>query len=300
MAVAYKDLLDPANLTRIENYALMAKAAVEGFLSGMHRSVYHGFGTEFLQYRNYVPGEDLKSLDWKVYAKRNELVTKVFQEETSMNCYFVVDASASHEYRGERAAVTKLRYACMVAACLAYLATRQGDNIALFAYQDSIVEALEPGHRNSQLLRFLQVLTRLKPEGQANHEKLLESITHRMRSRGLVVYLSDMLEAENILPRQLENLRFQHCDCLALQILDPDEKDLPHGYPVRYIDSESGREVTTFADTVRESYEKSMNQFLNDLKTGFSHAQVEYTPLLTTHHLGHALGQYLHKREAIN
>lgn len=300
MTVAYKDLLDPAHLTRIENYALMAKAAVEGFLSGMHRSIFHGFGTEFLQYRNYVPGEDLKYLDWKVFAKRDELVTKVFQEETSMNCYFVVDASASHHYQGERAACSKLRYACMIAASLAYLATRQGDNIALFAYQDSIVEAIEPGHRNSQLLRFLQALTRLKPEGQANHERLLESITHHMRSRGLVVYLSDMLEAEDTLPRMLQNLRFQHCDCLALQILDPDEKDLPHGYPVRYIDSETGKEVTTFADTVREGYEKSMQEFLEDLKTGFRRAQVDYTPLLTTDHLGHALGQYLHKRESIN
>lgn len=299
MAVAYKELLDPAHLTRIENYALMARAAVEGFLSGMHRSVFHGFGTEFLQYRNYVPGEDLKYLDWKVYAKRDELVTKVYQEETSMNCYFVIDASASHHYQGERAACSKLRYACMIAASLAYLATRQGDNIALFAYQDSIVEALEPGHRSGQLHRFLQALTRLKPEGPANHERLLQSITHHMRNRGLVVYLSDMLEAEEMLPRMLQSLRFQHCDCLALQILDPDELDLPHAYPVRYIDSETGKEVTTFAETVREGYEQSMAKFMEDLKSGFRRAQVEYTPLLTTDHLGHALSQYLHSRESI-
>ena len=299
MAVAYKDLLDPAHLTRIENYALMAKAAVEGFLSGMHRSVFHGFGTEFLQYRNYVPGEDLKYLDWKVYAKRDELVTKVYQEETSMNCYFVVDASASHHYQGERAACSKLRYACMIAASLAYLATRQGDNISLFAYQDTIVEALEPGHRNGQLHRFLQALSRLKPEGQANHERLLQSITHHMRNRGLVVSLSDMLEAEDTLPRLLRNLRFQHCDCLALQILDPDERDLPHGYPVRYIDSETEKEVTTFADTVRDGYQSSMDQFMSDLKAGFRRAQVDYKSLLTTDHLGHALSQYLHHRESI-
>jgi uncharacterized protein (DUF58 family) len=281
MPVAYKDLLDPANLTRIENYALMAKAAVEGFLSGMHRSVFHGFGTEFLQYRNYVPGEDLKYLDWKVYAKRDELVTKVFQEETSMNCYFVVDASASHNYQGDRAACTKLRYACMIAASLAYLATRQGDNISLFAYQDTIVEALEPGHRNGQLHRFLQALTRLKPEGQANHERLLKSITHHMRNRGLVVYLSDMLEAEETLPRLLQNLRFQHCDCLALQILDPDERDLPHSYPVRYIDSESNKEVTSFADSVRDGYRESMDKFMEDLKSGRRSITSLYLPPIT-------------------
>ncbi len=299
MAIAYKDLLDPAHLSQIENYALMAKAAVEGFLSGMHRSLFHGFGTEFLQYRNYVAGEDLKYLDWKVFAKRDKLVTKVYQEETSMNVYFVVDASASHHYQGERAACTKLRYTCMIAASLAYLATRQGDNIALFAYQDSVVEAIEPGHRSGQLVRFLQALSRLHPAGGADHDRLLQSITHHMRSRGLVIYLSDMLEAEHSLPRQLRALRFQHCNCLAIQILDPDERDLPHAYPIRYVDSETAAEVTSFADTIRSQYRDSMDSYLDGLKGSFRNAQVEYLSLLTTDHLGHALGKYLNKRGAI-
>ena len=299
MPTAYKELLDPAHLSQIENYLLMAKAAVEGFLSGMHRSVYHGYGAEFQQYRNYVPGEDLKYLDWNVFAKRDQLVTKVYQEETSMNVYFVVDASASHHYQGERAACSKLRYACMIAASLAYLASRQGDNIALYAYQDSIVEAIEPGHRSGQLARLLQALSRLRAAGGADHDGLLQSLTHHMRNRGLVIYLSDMLEAEESLPRQLRALRFRHCDCLAIQVLDPDERDLPHNYPVRYVDSETEADVTTFADTIRPQYQASMDAYQDDLKTAFGRAQVEHLPLLTTDHLGHALGKFLNKREAI-
>ena len=124
-------------------------------------------------------------------------------------------------------------------------------------------------------------------------------MTHHMRSRGLVVYLSDMLEAEETLPRMLQNLRFQHCDVLALQILDPDERDLPHGYPVRYIDSETEKEVVASADAVRGEYEKSMDQFMDDLKNGYRRAQVDYKPLITTDHLGHALSQYLHHRESL-
>ncbi len=300
MAVAYKDLLDPAHLSGMGNYALMAKAAVEGFLSGMHRSVFHGSGTEFLQYRNYVPGEDLKYLDWKVYAKRDELVTKVFEEETSMNVYFVVDASASHAYQGERAACSKLKYMNMIAASLAYLATRQGDNISLFAYQEHLAEALEPGHRSGQLHRFLQALTRLEATGKADHEKMLKGVTHHMRSRGLVIYLSDMLEAEDTLPRLLRTLRHQHCDCLAIQVLDPDEKDLPHGYPIRYVDAESGAEVTTFAGSIREDYQSGMDAFLESLKNGYRQSQVDYLPLVTTDHLGRALGSYLNKRESMS
>ena len=127
----------------------------------------------------------------------------------------------------------------MIAASLAYLASRQGDNIALFAYRDSIVEAIEPGHRSGQLARLLQALSRLRPAGGADHDGLLQSITLHMRNRGLVIYLSDMLEAEESLPRQLSALQFRHCDCLAIQVLDPDERDLPHHYPVRYVDSET-------------------------------------------------------------
>lgn len=298
MARAYQEYLDPAYLSSLDNLSLMARTAVEGFLSGMHRSVYHGFGTEFLQYRNYVPGEDLKYLDWKVFARRDALMTKVYQEETSMNVYFVVDASASHRYRGDRAPCNKLHYASMVAACLAYLATRQGDNIALFAYQDHIVEALEPGHRTGQLNRFLQALTRLKAEGRAEHGAHLKTIRHHMRNRGLVVYISDMLEAEDELPEALKTLRLHHCDCLAIQVLDPDERDLPHVFPARYQDAESGEEVTTFAGGIREDYQTRMNDYLSELRIRYREAQVDYIELSTTDHLGHALGRYLNHRES--
>jgi len=298
VAVAYQDYLDPAYLSSLDNLALLARTAVEGFLSGMHRSVYHGFGTEFLQYRNYVPGEDLKYLDWKVYARRDALMTKVYQEETSMNVYFVVDASASHRYRGERASCSKLHYANMLAASLAYLATRQGDNIALYAYQDRIVEAVEPGHRNGQLHRFLQSLSRLEARGQADHRGHLNTILHHMRNRGLVVYISDMLESEDDLPEQLKTLRLHHCDCLAIQVLDPDERDLPHAFPARYRDAESGAEVTTFAGGIREQYQERMQQFLKRLNRGFRDAQVDYLSLSTTDHLGFALGRYLSHRES--
>jgi len=298
VARAFQEYLDPAYLSSLDNLSLMARTAVEGFLSGMHRSVYHGFGTEFLQYRNYVPGEDLKYLDWKVYARRDTLMTKVYQEETSMNVYFVVDASASHRYRGERAACSKLHYASMVAASLAYLATRQGDNIALFAYQDHVVEALEPGRRNGQLNRFLQALTRLTADGRADHRGHLNKILHHMRNRGLVIYISDMLEAEDELPEALKTLRLHHCDCLAVQVLDPDEQDLPHAFPARYQDAESGEELTTFAGGIREDYQSQMSEYQSLLKSRFRDAQVDYIQLSTTDNLGLALGRYLSHRES--
>lgn len=296
MPTPVKDLLDPAHLSQIANMQLLARTAVEGFLSGMHRSVFHGFGTEFLQYRNYTPGEDLKYLDWKVLARSDKLYTKVYQEETNMNCTVLLDCSGSMDYAGERAPCTKFRYAAMIAACIAYLAGRQGDNVGLFAYSDELLEAVEPGHRSGQLSRVMHALSRLQPHGAAAHQRTLDNLTHPFKHRGIVILISDMLEAENELPRLLRNFRFRHCDVIALQVLDPDELDLPQPKVTRFHDMEAGKEVVAWPQSVREQYQGKMDQFLADLKTGFFKSQVDYLQLSSTDSLGLALAQYLHHR----
>ncbi|MGE9294153.1 MAG: DUF58 domain-containing protein [Puniceicoccales bacterium] len=299
MPPSVHDLLDPAHLAQLGNYALMARSAVEGFLSGMHRSLFHGFGTEFLQYRDYTPGADLKYLDWKLLARSDRLYTKVYQEETNMNVQLVLDASASLDYQGSRAACTKFRYACITAACLAYLATRQGDNVGLFAYNDTLREAIPCGHRAGQLERVLQALTRLQPEGSANHEAMLQLFGNQLRQRSVVIFLSDMLEGESVLPELLKHFRLRHCDTLAVQVLDPDELDLPMEGVARFKDSESGREVISWAESTRETYKSQMSDFREALTTGFNRSQVDLLSLTTHKSLGYALARYLHHREAI-
>ncbi|GHB97603.1 DUF58 domain-containing protein [Cerasicoccus arenae] len=296
MSTTVKDLLDPSHLTQIANMQLLARTAVEGFLSGMHRSVFHGFGTEFLQYRNYTPGEDLKYIDWKVVARTDKLYTKVYQEETNMNCTVLLDCSGSMDYQGSRASCTKFRYAAMVAACIAYLAGRQGDNVGLFAYSDELLEAVEPGHRAGQLSRVMHALARLKPHGAAAHQRTLDNLTHPFKHRGIVILISDMLEAEDQLPRLLRNFRFRHCDVIALQVLDPDELDLPQPQVTRFRDLEAGKEVVAWPSSVRTQYTERMNEFLANLRTGFSKSQVDYLRLQSTDSLGLALAQYLHHR----
>lgn len=299
MATSAHQLLDPAHLAQLGNYALLARSAVEGFLSGMHRSLFHGFGTEFLQYRDYTPGADLKYLDWKLLARSDRLYTKVYQEETNMNVYLVLDASASMDYRGERAACTKFRYACMIAACLAYMASRQGDNVGLFAYGDSLREIIPPGHRGGQLERILQALSRLKLEGAAEHDKMLQVFGNQLRHRGIVILLSDMLEGEIVLPEQLKRYRLRHCDTLALQVLDPDELDLPETGVARFRDIETGREVITWPEATRENYKSLMGDFQETLRKGFADGQVDHLRLTTDESLGYALARYLHHREAM-
>lgn len=293
------DLLSPATLARIDNYSLLAKTAVEGFLSGIHRSLSHGTGGEFLQYRNYTPGDDLKYVDWKVYSRQNKFHTKVFREETNMNLSLVLDASASLDYQGSRASCGKWRYAAMVAACLAYMAGRQGDNVGLYIYNDRVVQALDPSRSSGQLQRIFGSLTRQKPDHAADHPRAWNYLTGHFRSRGLVVFLSDFLEADNVLPPLLKRLRFAHHDCLAIQVLDPDELDLPFDQSTEFIDAEKGRRLDTYPASVRADYIRAMNDFLARLSQSMTNSQVDFLRLVTSESLAHSLATYLHKRDSL-
>ena len=291
-----QDLLNPAWLAEIEDYSLLSRLVVEGLLPGLHRSLRHGRGSEFFQYRTYVPGEDLKLIDWKVYAKRGELLSKTYQEDTNVNIYLVIDGSGSMGYQGDRSACNKLRYASMAAACIAYLANRQGDRVGLFAYGDEIQEWLPPRSGSGHLERLFQGLTRLTSSGASNHRTSWEVLTRALPGRGLVIFLSDCLEAEDELP---ELLRFAHSpcyDCLCLQILDPDELDLPHAEALLFEDMEDGRQTPSHPDATRERYITEMEDYRNELSDNLSVVGVEFDSLTTHSDLGLALRKFLHNR----
>ncbi|MCD8483609.1 MAG: DUF58 domain-containing protein [Verrucomicrobia bacterium] len=290
-------LLDPEHLHRIAPLPLMARTAVEGFLSGMHRSVFHGFGAEFLHYRTYTQGEDLKYVDWKLYARRDKVYTKVFEEETNMNVYLVVDCSGSMGYKGMSAACDKLRYCVMLAACFAYLASKQGDNVSLLSYADQVNTFLPPAHRGQQLHRLLLQLNNLKAGGSAHHERAFDFLETQTSTRGLVILLSDMLEGEHALPARLKRLRMMHCDCIAIQILDPEEINLPRHNGARFQDIENGGELLTNPATIADRYDLSMQQFLTATQQAFHREQVDFRMLTSSHNLGLALAAYLNRRE---
>src|SRR5690625_1665804 len=299
MTTSAADLLSPATLARIDNYSLLAKTAVEGYLSGIHRSLSHGTGGEFFQYRNYTPGDDLKYVDWKVFSRQNKFHTKVFREETNMNLSLVLDASGSLDYQGKRSPCGKWRSAAMIAASLAFLASRQGDNVGPHSYSDRILEAIDPSRSQDQLQRIFAALARQKPHGKADHPHAWNYLIGNLRRRGLVVFLSDFLDAENILPPLLKRLRFAHHDCLAFQILDPDELDLPFDRSTEFIDRETGRRIDTFPASIREEYERGMNKFLKNLSDAMTDAQVDFLRLTSSESLAGALASHLHKRESL-
>lgn len=291
--------LDPRVLARIDNYALLARTVVEGFVSGLHRSLFHGFGSEFVQYRNYSPGDDLKHVDWKIYARHHRFQIKMYQEETNTNCYIVLDCSASMAYQGRRSAVSKLHYAKMLAASLAYMVSRQGDNVGFFAYNDRILEAIKPGHRHEQLYRILTALHRLEAAGACDHQSVLSYLGEAFNRRGLVVYITDCLDADESLYKSLRLFRAAHHDCVLMHILDRDEVDFDFGGTVRFVDAESDGEIVTAPARVRERYLENLQAFLADVTRFAARNDLDYHRFISDEPLSGGLAAYLNRRESL-
>lgn len=293
------EILNPATLASLDNYQLLAKVVVEGFMAGLHRSVYRGVGSEFLQYRDYVPGDDTKYLDWKVYGKSDRFYTKVFQEETNFDCALVLDASGSMGYKGKDALCSKLRYGAMISACLAHLAARQGDNVGFFAYNNQFVSHIPPGNRSGNLRRIFSDLSVLKSAGNAEHDKHLGRLSELLRRRGLVVIISDFLDCDDSINLVLKRLRFSGHECVAFQILDHDEVHFPFDNTIRFEDSESGTQIVTAPANVRRDYQRAMSDYQENLGETFRKAQIDFRTFTTSHDLGDALAAYLYHRRGV-
>ena len=293
VATTNTELLDPAHLSRIEDFSLLAKVVVDGAMPGIHRSLRQGRGTEFYQYRPYDPGEDLKVVDWKVYAKREELVAKTFQEDTNFNLFLVLDTSASMAYQGEASSCTKLHYASMLAACFAYLAYRQGDRVGLFAYGQEVQQWIRPKSGHAHFGRVVNALAQLQAGGVNKHEAMWDQLVGNMPGRSTVVFLSDFLEAEDILPERLRFALSSRYEALCLQVLDREEENLPSGDALRFVEMEGTREVSTSPEVIRDEFSNRMNEFKDTLERNLSSVSAEFESLYTDQDLGHALRRFL-------
>ena len=184
--------LDPKLLQRLARLPLIAKTIVEGFLTGLHVSPYHGFSAEFAQYRQYIPGDDLRHLDWRVFARTDRYYVKQYEEDTNLNCYFLLDVSGSMSYRPD--VLTKLEYASFLVASLAYMQMKQRDNTGLYAFNEKFVQVIPPKNGQRHLAGFMHVLESLRGEGTAQVGAMVLSAAENFRRRGLVILISDLYD----------------------------------------------------------------------------------------------------------
>ena len=287
--------LDPAVIARLGTMELKARTVVEGFLSGLHRSPYKGFSVEFAEYRQYMPGDDLSTLDWKVYARSDRHYVKKYEEETNVECHVLLDVSASMSYRG-RAPMSKLEYGCVLAASLAFLMNRQRDATGLIAFDDRIRFRLPAGARRGHLHALLLALERMEPGSRSDVARPLHQLAEALLKRGLVVLISDLLDDPEPAIKGLRHLKFRGTDVIVFQLLDPDELTFPFRGASRFRDLESAEEVVAEPSTIRRAYLRELAGLTLRLDRDLRGAGIDYVQLDTSQPLDFALLAYLATR----
>ena len=286
--------LDPAVLARLGTLELKARTVVEGFLSGLHRSPFKGFSVEFAEYRQYMPGDDLSTIDWKVYARSDRYYVKKFEEETNLNCHLLVDVSASMGYGS--AGVTKLQYASMLAGSLAFLMQRQRDAVGLTTFDDSIVAMIPPSGRSSHLRSILATLDRATLGAKTDVAKPLHMLADAIAKRGMVILISDLLDEPGSVIEGLRHFRFRGTDVIVFHVMDPAELTCPFTQASRFRDLEGGGELMAVPSVVREQYLEEMNGAIDRYKRELGGAGIDYRVLDTSAPLEFALMSYLSTR----
>ena len=286
--------LRPDVLAQVARFDLKAKFLIEGFLSGLHRSPFKGFSSEFSDYRRYVPGDDPKIIDWKVYARTNRYYVKRFQAETNMECRLVVDASGSMGYG--TGSVTKLEYATYMAAALAYLMVTQQDAVGLIVFGGDVRQVVPPKSKRTHVFRLLQILSQVRAAGQADLGRMLHRVAELVSKRSLVVVLSDLLDEPEPILDGLHHLRFRGHDVVVFHILDEAEATFPFHRMTRFEDIETPQSLTADARGLRESYLRELEAFIERFRADLLAHRIDYMQVDTSTTFDKALLAYLVRR----
>lgn len=294
--VDYHQYLRPEYVATFSSLEIRARMIVEGFIAGLHRSPSHGFSVEFAQHRQYMPGDDLRHLDWKVLGRTDRYHVRQFEEETNLRAWLVLDASSSMGYASE-GNVTKFEYAISLAAAVTFLLLRQRDAVGSAIYDTRLHSLIPPSSRSSALHQILGSLSRALPEeteGRATGTvDSLRDLAERIRRPGLTIVLSDFLdEPENVLTA-LRSLRHRRGDVLAVQILDPRERTFDFGTERTFRDMETGREISTQPQLIRKAYRDAMETFTDTIRRGCREHGIHFTQLDTTTPFDRGLAEIL-------
>ncbi len=281
-------------MARLATLELKARTVVEGFIAGLHRSPFKGFSVEFAEYRQYIPGDDLSTMDWKVYARSDRHYVKKFEEETNVHCQLLVDVSGSMSY-GSRG-ISKFEYSACLAASLAYLMNRQRDGVGLVAFSDHIVDALPSSTKPGHLRSLLVTLDRLRVGSQTDVGRPLHRLADTLTKRGMVVLISDLLDDPASVIRGLKHFQYRGSDVLVFHVLDPAELEFPFDGPTRFEDLETGDEVIAVPAAVREQYLKQINSLIDRYRRELGAGGIDYQLLDTSQPLEMALLAYLSTR----
>jgi uncharacterized protein (DUF58 family) len=294
----YRKYLQPDVVARLANMELVARLVVEGFITGLHKSPYHGFSVEFAEHRQYMPGDEIKHIDWKIYGKTDRYYIKQFEEETNLKSYIVVDASKSMSFAsGGR--MSKLEYALTIAAALSHLMVQQRDAVGLTIYDESVRLFMPPHATKSYLKQILRTLETTEPGNRTSTADSLHQVAERIKRRGLVIILSDLMDKPQEVMTAIRHFRHKKNEVIVMQVLDPLERSFDFGRDAVFRDLETNEELTTQPWHIRKAYQDGMRKFLDTYKKECREHDVDYVLLDTGTPFDTALFEYLHTRQRI-
>ena len=300
MAVKEDDprrFLHPETIARISRLDLRARHVVEGFISGMHKSPFFGHSVEFVQHREYVPGDDLRHLDWKVWSKTDRYYIKQYEEETNLRSTIVVDVSESMHYG--RGALNKYNYACTIAACLGYLLLRQQDSVGLITFDDKVRQTVPARSQQTHIDALVQAMHISRPQAKTDIESIMRRVAETIGSRGMIILVSDLLIDREPLFRGLEMLRHRRHDVLVFHVMDDDELNFPFAGTTRFEGMEELPHLLCDPRALRAGYIEALEEYLVEVRRGCARQGIDYSLVRTGDYLDAVLSKFLHHRMAL-
>ena len=288
------NFLDPTVLAGLHNLELRARVVVEGFLAGLHKSPHRGFSVEFNDYRHYQRGDDMRHVDWRLYARSGKLYIKQYEDETNVRCVILLDTSASMAYTS--GGMSKLDYGITLASALAYFIARQRDAVGLITFDDQIREYIPAKTRQLHLMRILRALSRVQAGQKTDVVKPLTDLATSLNKKSMVILISDMLDDEERIITTLTTLRAMGNDIITFHIMDDAELNFPFTEASEFIDMENNESYITSPAAIRKAYLKNINEFLAYCKKQCQISGIDYCLMNTREPLDRALSSYITKR----
>jgi uncharacterized protein (DUF58 family) len=286
-----RSFLDAQVLSRLAGIPLFARRPMQGNVSGRHASPHRGSSVEFAEYRKYVPGDDLRRLDWRAYGRSDRFYVKEFEADTNLRCCFVLDTSGSMNFGST--GITKIEYARRIAGTLGYLASQQGDAVGLACVADGIVQNLPPKRNAAHLRLVLDLLENAKPKGETQLAAVLHELAETIRQRALIVIISDLFIEPELLRSCFQHLRFRHHDAAVFHLLDPLELNFQFRRPMRFLDMEGGPAIFAEPNDIADRYDKALQQYLAQLRQVVLESAIDYQRISIDENFEQALVRFL-------
>ena len=286
--------IDPTVLASLDNLELRARVVVEGFINGLHKSPNRGFSVEFTDYRHYYRGDDMRHVDWKLYARSDKFYIKQYEDETNVRCYVVLDVSASMNYSS--GGMSKLEYGRTLASALSYFIMRQRDAVGLITFDEKVRDYLPALCRQPHLIRILRTLSALEPGEGTNAVRPLSDLAMNLNRKSLVILISDMLEDEDSIIKTLQRLRSMGNDVIVFHVLDEAELNFTFMEATEFVDAETNETYITSPAAIRESYLKQLTDYLANCRKQCQSSGIDYCLLNTAQPLDAALSSYISRR----